>query len=146
MSTPDMPVSYNMDSVADWFDWVDAGDGDADLFLRLGAYNNIIERLIPLKVEFHFKGWNFNHWRNMRRTALAWRGMYHFLKTMLERSNDGRFNELDRARIIWYVEDYLYYARTAIRLLVPECVMLLVPLKLSLEEQLLEEEMSCPTS
>ena len=113
-----------LDDVAEWFDWVDAG-GEGDLSVRLDAFNRIIERLILLKVAFHFYGLHFRQWGRMRQMALSWRTIYHVLKGMLE----AKFTNIDEARRDWFVEDKLTYAMKAIRYFVPECVMLVAPEK-----------------
>lgn len=131
----------NIDNVADWFDWVDAGGTDVDLSLRLDALNRIIERLIVLKVAFQFYGygWHFNRWKNMRKVALAWRRMYSVLRGMLDRDLSIRVEHilLHQKKREEFVESELIYGRRAIRVFVPECVMLVAPEKSWEEEEVL---------
>ena len=122
-----------IDNVAYWFDWVDSGGADVDLSIRLDALNRIIERLIVLKVAFHFYGWHWNRWRNMRNVALAWRRIYSILRRMLDRELSGS-NEYRKKT---FVEDKMIYGIRAIIILAPESVMLVAPEKPWEEEEVL---------
>ena len=123
-----------LDNVVEWFDWVDAGADDVELLVRLEALNNIVKRLGIYETRW---GWLSETIRNRRKMAHNWSKIYSFLVKVLERSKN--WNESDRARSIWYVEDSLYHGRQAIWYLSPQCVMLIIPEKLSIDERLEQE-------
>lgn len=127
-----------LENVAEWFDWVDAGAEDVELSIRLEALNNIVKRLALL--DEARLGWLSKTYRNRRKMAHLWFKIHDFLAMALERSKSPHLTEIERTRLLWYIEDSLYRGRQVIYYLLPECVMLVVPEKLSLEEQLEEDD------